>query len=351
MGGNRINVKMLSFFIVVLLISFGLGYSVQSLFREEVTPIVKANSSIKFGKAPLNVSFSYDLFSFDGEVTKCLWDFNDGTETNGKTTNHTFQREGTFNVSLTLWNENGAKTKDSVKITVIEYYKPIVSISADNTFGSAPLTVQFDADPFDADGNEFEYLWEFDDKTTSEKKNPTHTFNDPGEYTVRLTVYDSDDQQDTTSIQIIAMDNHPPTAYANASTLEGGPPLKVEFEGSHTDIDGEKATYHWYFEDTILKGNAESTEQNPTHTFYRPGTYLVRLTVEDEDGSKDSDVVQIEIEENWFSKTMNQLLDYSLIRIIKQSFPDFIGNFIVNFLGIFLGKVSGNLLGNIISNQ
>ncbi|HMA83894.1 MAG TPA: PKD domain-containing protein, partial [Candidatus Thermoplasmatota archaeon] len=178
-----------------------------------------------------------------------------------------------------------------------------------------------------------------------------HTFNDSGEYTVRLTVYDSDDQQDTASIQIIAMGNHPPAAYANASTVLGGPPLKVEFEGSHTDVDGDEVTYHWYFEDTILKGNAESTEQNPTHTFYRPGTYLVRLTVEDEDGSKDSDVVQIEIEENWFSKTMNQLLDYSLIRIIKQSFPDFIGNFIVNFLGIFLGKVSGNLLGNIISNQ
>ena len=350
MGGNRINIKMLSFFIVILLISFGLGYSVQSLVREEVTPIVKANSSTNFGKAPLNVSFSYDLFSFDGKITKCLWDFNDGTNTNEQTTNHTFEREGIFNVSLTVWNENGIKIKDSVEITVIEYYKPIVSINADTTYGPAPLTVQFEAEPFDVDGNEFEYLWEFDDKTTSEKKNPTHTFKEPDEYTVRLTVYDRDDQQNTASIQIIAMGNHPPTAYANASTLEGGPPLKVEFEGGHTDVDGDEVTYHWYFEDTPLNGNRESTEQNPTHTFYRPGTYLVRLTVEDEERAKDTDVVQIEIEENWFSMTMDRLLDYSLIRIINQSFPDFIGNFILNFLGSFLGKISGNILANIVSN-
>ena len=351
MGGNRINVKMLSFFIVVLLISFGLGYSVQSLFREEVTPIVKANSSIKFGKAPLNVSFSYDLFSFDGEVTKCLWDFNDGTETNGKTTNHTFQREGTFNVSLTLWNENGAKTKDSVKITVIEYYKPIVSISADNTFGPAPLTVQFDADSFDVDGTEFEYFWEFDDKTTSEKKNPSHTFNDSGEYTVRLTVYDSDDQQDTASIQIIAMGNHPPAAYANASTVLGGPPLKVEFEGSHTDVDGDEVTYHWYFEETRLKGNRESNEQNPTHTFYRPGIYPVRLTVKDEDRAKDTDVIWIVVNENAFSRIKNYIGDITLQHFINGSIGDFLGDYIFSLLGSFLGKISGNLLGNIVSNQ
>ena len=345
------NSKVLSFFIVILLISFGLGYSVQSLLREEVTPIVKANSSINFGKAPLNVSFSYDLFSFDGEVTKCRWDFNDGSRTSEETTKHTFHREGIFNVSLTVWNENGVKIKDSVEITVIEYYKPIVSVNADNTYGPAPLTVQFDAEPFDVDGNEFEYLWEFDDKTTSEKKNPTHTFKKPGEYTVRLTLYDSDDQQDTNSIQIIAMGNHPPTAYANASTLEGGAPLKVEFEGSHTDVDGNEGTYHWYFEDTPLKGNRESTEQNPTHTFYSPGMYPVRLTVEDEDGAKDTDVIWIAVNENAFSIAKNYIIDITLQHFINGSIGDFFGDFIFSFLGNFLGKLSGNILANIVSNQ
>jgi len=192
---------------------------------------------------------------------------------------------------------------------------------------------------------------QFDDKTRSEKKNPSHTFNDPGEYTVRLTVYDSDNQQDTASIQIIAMGNHPPAAYANASTVLGGPPLKVEFEGSHTDVDGDEVTYHWYFEEALLKGNRESTEQNPTHTFYRLGTYPVRLTVEDEDGAKDTDVIWIVVNENAFSRIKNCIVDITLQHFINGSIGDFLGDYIFSFLGSFLGKISGNLLGNIVSNQ
>lgn len=333
MGGTRINIKMLSFFIVILLITFGLGYSVQSFFHEEIMPSVRVNSDINFGNAPLNVSFSYDLFSFDGEIKRCEWDFNDGTKANDTKTVHKFYREGIFNVTLTLWDENGEELKDSIEIHVIEYYKPFVSINANNTYGKAPLAVQFTAESFDVDGNEFIYNWDFDDATSSEKKNPTHTFLETGMYRVRLTITDSDGQHDSDTIQIIVVKNHPPTAYANASTLSGGPPLKVEFEGSHTDVDGDEVTYLWYFEHSLLKANRESTEQNPTHTFYSPGVYLVRLTVEDEDGAIDTDVVQVTVTENWFSDLKARLLEFSFTRLIQRFIPDFLAQFILKFLG------------------
>jgi PKD repeat protein len=345
---EKMNTKMISFFIVILLITFGIGFSIGSLFRQDIQPSVKALSNINSGRAPLNVSFSYKAYGCDEDIKNCLWDFNDGTKSNKSTTVHTFQREGIFNVSINLWNEEGEKISDSIKIHVFDYFKPRVSIIANNTYGKIPLKVKFNSELFDIDGNKSEctWHWDFDDKTTSEEKDPTHVFDKTGQYTVRLTVFDCDGLENTDVIQINAVDNHPPTAHATADKNEGKAPLTVDFTGSHEDIDGDKSTYHWYFENTLVKDNSESWEQNPSHTFKSPGTYLVKLTVEDEQGATDTDTVRIDVKESLISTVKDLILDFSISRIIKQSLPDCIGKFIMEFFSTFLGKVSGNILAN-----
>lgn len=342
------NKKILTIFVISLLFTFGMGFSLQSFFNEDITPSVEATSSTNFGRAPLNVSFSYDVFSFDGEVKKCLWDFKDGTKANDRTIIHTFQRNGTYNVSLTLWNQNGDKINDFLEIYVIEYYTPQVSINANNTYGKAPLTIQFTAEPFDLDGNKFEYQWDFDDEKTSSKKNPKHTFHEPGEYTVHLTLVDMDGQQNTDFLKIYVIDNHQPTAFITADKEEGGAPLTVEFNGGYSDTDGDEATYHWYFENTLIKKNRESTEQNPTHTFYSPGKYLVKFTVKDEEGATDTDTIEIVVKESLFSKAKDFFIDLSLKQFFNGSIAEFFGDFFFSFLGNFLGKISSNLLARII---
>lgn len=332
---------------VALLMIFGLGVSIGYFLTNEVNPSVEVLSNVTFGKAPLNVSFFSQIYHVNEKEVKCLWDFNDGETANTRNITHIFHRQGTFNVTLTVWDENGFQMKDSIEINVIEYYKPTASIIADKTYGKRPLTVTFKADPFDIDGNEFNFQWDFDDGTMSTDQNTTHTFEESGVYYVHLTVYDKDGQVDTEKIEINVLDNHPPIALATADKEEGGPPLTVEFNGNGFDIDGDQLTYHWYFENTIQKDNRESTEQNPTHTFYFPGTYLVKLTVQDEEGAIDTDVVRIEVNENWFSKIIDHLFDFSLTKIIKQSIPDFIGNFILKFIGGILGNISNNFLSEI----
>src|SRR5262245_23229083 len=44
----------------------------------------------------------------------------------------------------------------------------------------------------DADGTIQSHAWEFGDGATSSEPNPTHTYADPGSFTVRLTVTDDD---------------------------------------------------------------------------------------------------------------------------------------------------------------
>lgn len=332
-----------------MLITFGIGFSIGSFQDEEkLKPFVEVYSDLTFGTVPLNVSFSSKLFNSNGKIENCVWNFNDGEISHKKNVTHVFYRNGIFNVTLTVWNEQGDKLSDSIEINVIEYYQPIATATSNITYGKAPLKIQFNAEGYDVDGDEFLYRWDFDDKTTSEKRNPIHTFKKVGEYIVRLTVFDIDGQQDTDIIHITVIDNYPPIAFATANKIEGGPPLTVEFYGNHSDVDGDAVTYHWYFENALLKNNQESTEQNPTHTFYFPGVYLVRLTIEDEDGESDTDVVKIEVKENWFSKITDRLFDFSLTRIIKQSLPDFIGNFILRFIGNIFGEISSNLLRNMI---
>ncbi|MDZ7263665.1 MAG: discoidin domain-containing protein [candidate division KSB1 bacterium] len=57
-------------------------------------------------------------------------------------------------------------------------------ILADPTVGFGPLTVQFVNRTI---GNAEKYLWDFGDGTTSTEKNPTHTYTEPGRYSVSLT--------------------------------------------------------------------------------------------------------------------------------------------------------------------
>ena len=54
---------------------------------------------------------------------------------------------------------------------------------------------------------------------------------------------------------------------------------EVVFHDESEDRDGKIAGWEWYFDDGSI-----SSEQNPTHTFSRPGKYAVSLEVTDDDG-------------------------------------------------------------------
>ena len=63
--------------------------------------------------------------------------------------------------------------------------------------------------------------------------------------------------------------------------------LTVAFTDASTDPDGTVESYLWEF-DAFGGEGATSTERNPTHTFAAAGTYIVRLTVTDDDGATGS---------------------------------------------------------------
>jgi len=108
-----------------------------------------------------------------------------------------------------------------------EYVKgaraPKAVLETDKTSGGVPLTVNFkgekssDQDP----GDSIRYEWNFGDGSPiSEEVNPTHTFAQPGSYTVVLSVIDSTGKRTSTST-IITAGNNAPTITIDVPT-DGG---------------------------------------------------------------------------------------------------------------------------------
>ncbi len=154
--------------------------------------------------------------------------------------------------------------------------------TADFTYTTTDLTVDFTDQSSDSDGSIASWSWDFGDGATSTSQNPSHTYDSDGTYTVTLTVTDDDGATDSASKDVTvsgSTTNDPPTADFTYTTTD----LTVDFTDQSSDSDGSIASWSWDFGD-----GATSTSQNPSHTYDSDGTYTVTLTVTDDDGATDS---------------------------------------------------------------
>jgi PKD repeat protein len=90
--------------------------------------------------------------------------------------------------------------------------------------------------------------------------------------------------------------NAAPTADFTYTTTD----LTVDFTDQSTDSDGSVVAWSWGFGD-----GATSTEQNPSHTYARDGTYTVKLTVTDDDGATDPASQDVTVSEGGGGGTMH----------------------------------------------
>jgi PKD repeat protein len=88
-----------------------------------------------------------------------------------------------------------------------------------------------------------------------------------------------------------APSNQPPVAVVSANPVSGPAPLTVQFSsGGSDDPDGAIVAYAWDFGD-----GGSSTEPNPSYTYNAVGTYDATLTVTDDDGASQSEMVVITV--------------------------------------------------------
>jgi glucose/arabinose dehydrogenase len=78
-------------------------------------PVVKVNSSRRYGLLPLTVHFSSaGTFDPDGNPLRYNWNFGDGTTARAQEVDHTFRAARNFNVRLTVTDSKGAQTQSKI---------------------------------------------------------------------------------------------------------------------------------------------------------------------------------------------------------------------------------------------
>ena len=189
-----------------------------------------------------------------------LWD-------NGVTNGVAFIPSNTTTYTVTGTDANGCENTDDVTVTVEP--NPVVSFTADETSGCAPLTVTFtNTTPGTLDN----CVWTMSNGTTlTGCGSVTTTFVNGGLYDVTLTTSLNGCDGSATYTDYIYVEDVPVAAFTPSTSLTTVLNTEILFDNQSVDA----TSYVWDFGDE----SPTSTEENPVHVFpnEEPGTYVVEL--------------------------------------------------------------------------
>ncbi len=172
-------------------------------------------------------------------------------------------------------NNNGCIASDDVVLT--HYVMPLTNFMANSYEGCPPLTVSFINNSIGG----FPYSWDFGNGYKSDQPNAIHTFDAPGEYTVRLTA--TGPQGLTVSRDTVIVVHELPMADFTLTPTVVYIPEQSLHCFNQSFIAG---TYLWDFGD-----GTTSSEKNPSHTYSEEGEYTVSLNVWSENQCFDSLII------------------------------------------------------------
>jgi gliding motility-associated-like protein len=133
----------------------------------------KTSCDVPFLVTPVNLSQGALVYD---------WNFGNGSGSNQFEPTATYTQSGTYNLVLMAYNQFGCG--DTTVQSIIVHPIANAQFIPDTTVGCEDLTVSFTNNS----NNATSFLWNFGDGSSIQSQNPTHTYVNPGFYTVTLIV-------------------------------------------------------------------------------------------------------------------------------------------------------------------
>jgi len=226
----------------------------------------------------------------DGSIVSYEW--KDGTTL--ISTNMSFSKSdfsfGIHNIILTVTDNNGKSTTDTVIINVLAKGVPIAKAGSDISSDEHENIILDASQSSDSDGIIVKYEWKEGTTTLSTDKTFTKSDFSAGIHTIVLHVEDDRGSISIDTIKITIIANHAPIANAGSdqSVSEG---TTVSFDAStSSDTDGTIANYTWSEGNITLSNNVGFSKSD-----FTMGVHTIILTVVDNDGAVSKDTISVNI--------------------------------------------------------
>ena len=237
--------------------------------------ILVNEAKAEFNYTLLNNCVPIDVVFQDSSINPISWDwnFNNGFSSNSQNPTQQFIYFPFDSVQLNITDNNGCV--DSIKKAIVNNFN--AKFIASDTILCAGTNITFN--PVSEIVNSFQ--WDFGDGNISSDSVPSHIYQSPGFYDVKLIASDGQGCIDTTILinyievkQVIADFSH----ISNGNC----PPVVTSF----TNLSSGASNYNWDFGD-----NLNSTIENPAHSYTTGGYYNVSLISSDNFGCADTLVI------------------------------------------------------------
>ncbi len=218
----------------------------------------------------------------DGTIVTFDWIFGDGSTAldAGPMPSHAYASAGTFPVTLTVTDDDGATATCMTSATVNAF--PLCDAGRPQS-GNVGDTLTFDGSgSSDPDGTIVQFDWIFGDGSTALDAGPmpSHAYASAGIFPVTLTVTD-DDGATATCMTSATVNAFPLCDAGRPQSGNVGDTLTFDGSGS-SDPDGMVAKFDWDFGDGAFMLNAGPM---PSHVYTTAGTFIVTLRVRDDDNA------------------------------------------------------------------
>ncbi len=196
------------------------------------------------------------------------WNFGDGSTGSGVDPSRTYVKDGVYKVCLYVsWkdpNTGDYCKKEFCREVVVKCGEPC-NLKGDYQFYTSGSTVKF----FGSSNNGTYYDWDFGDGTTGSGKDLYHVYKKPGTYKVCVKITDKT-RKCTVKVCKTIVIVEPCRVTGDFSWTKGTTAGSFKFKGISTG----GYYYVWSFGD-----GTSGTGVDPSHTYTKPGTYTVCLTI------------------------------------------------------------------------